>query len=91
MKKIKNCFDDIVCIAGIVIWLIPIMIWLMIFICIPVMILGALCKLKLLSGFKCRILVTKLVNWWRKLLISPADEAIYAEIYDLAEKLVKNN
>lgn len=82
MKKIKNWFDDIL-------WIIEGVINIIIFICIPLMILGVLCKLKLLSESKYISVATKLLKWWRKLITSPEDEAIFNEVYDLAKRLEK--
>lgn len=91
MKKIKNWFDDILLIIEGVINIIIFIIWFTIFICIPLMILGVLCKLKLLSESKYISVATKLLKWWRKLITSPEDEAIFNEVYDLAKRLEKNN
>lgn len=89
MKKIKNWFDDILWIIEGVINIIIFIIWFTIFICIHLMILGVLCKLKLLSESKYISVATKLLKWWRKLITSPEDEAIFNEVYDLAKRLEK--
>lgn len=89
MKKIKNWFDDILLVIEGVINIIFFIIWFTIFICIPLMILGVLCKLKLLSESKYISVATKLLKWWRKLITSPEDEAIFNEVYDLAKRLKK--
>lgn len=89
MKKIKNWFDDILWIIEGVINIIIFIIWFTIFICIPLMILGVLCKLKLLSESKYISVARKLLKWWRKLITSPEDEAIFNEVYDLAKRLEK--
>lgn len=89
MKKIKNWFDDILLVIEGVINIIIFIIWFTIFICIPLMILGVLCKLKLLSESKYISVATKLLKWWRKLITSPEDEAIFNEVYDLAKRLKK--
>ena len=91
MKKIKNWFDDILWIIEGVINIILFIIWFAIFICIPLMILGVLCKLQLLSESKYVSVATKLLKWWKKLITSPEDEAMFKEVYDLAERLKKNN
>jgi hypothetical protein len=55
------------------------------------MILEVLCKLKLLSESKYISAARKLLKWWKKLIISPEDEAMFKEDYDLAKRLEKNN
>ncbi len=89
MKKIKNWFDDILFIIEGVINIIIFIIWFTIFICIPLMILGVLCKLKLLSESKYISVATKLLKWCRKLITSPEDEAMFNKVYDLAKRLEK--
>lgn len=91
MKKIKNWFDDILWNIKDIIYIILFIIWLTIFICIPLMILGVLCKLKLLSESKYIGVTRKLLKWWKKLIISPEDEAMFKEAYDSAKRLEKNN
>ena len=91
MNKIKNWFDDILWIIEDVISIILFIIWFTIFICIPLMILEVLCKLKLLSESKYISAARKLLKWWKKLIISPEDEAMLKEDYDLAKRLEKNN
>lgn len=91
MKKIKNWFDDILWIIKGVIYIILFIIWLTIFICIPLTILEVLCKLKLLSESKYISVARKLLKWWKKLIINPEDEAMFKKAYDSAKRLKKNN
>lgn len=91
MNKIKNWFDDILWNIEDVISIILFIIWFTIFICIPLMILAVLCDLKLLSESKYISAARKLLKWWKKLIISPEDEAMFKEDYDLVKRLEKNN
>ena len=91
MNKIKNWFDDILWIIKGVIYIILFIIWLTIFICIPLTILEVLCKLKLLSESKYISVARKLLKWWKKFIINPEEEAMFKKAYDSAKRLEKNN